>query len=373
MSIVIKKVESKKDLDTFIRFYNLLYKGNPYVAFPLEFDEKSTLTKGKNPAHDICESAYWLAYKEGKVVGRIAAIINSKEQKKLDTNISRFGFYDFIDDFDVSEILMQTAINWLKERKIEKVHGPFGFTDLDRQGMLIEGYNRMGTMATIYNHAYYKNHIEKLGFEKSTDWVEYVFDILSETPAKIQTISKFVQRKYKLRPLKIKNKRDLKKYIPDLFRLINESYKDLYGYTPLTSEQIEYYGKNYFGFVKKELISLIVDEENELVGIGVTLPSFTKALQKAKGKLFPFGWYHMLRALNSNETLDLYLMAVSEKYQDKGASIIMVDEMYREARDFGIKKIETNIELEDNHKVQAMWKYFDAEQHKRRRCYIKNI
>ena len=373
MYITVKKVESKKDLKAFIRFYIKLYANNPFIAFPLEFDEISTLTKGKNPAHDICDSSYWLAYKNGLVVGRIAAIINNTEVKNSKTNIGRFGFFDFIDDFDVSEKLMKTAIKWLKEKNTETIHGPFGFTDLDRQGMLIKGFDRIGTMATLYNYEYYEKHIEKLNFKKSTDWIEYTFDIKSEVPSKIQKISKFVQKKYKLKPLKIKKKGELKKYIPEMFNLINDAYKDLYGYTSLTKEQINYYGENYFGFVKKNLVSLIVDKNNKLVGIGITMPSFTKALQKAKGSLLPIGWYHMLKALNTNKTLDLYLVAVATEYQNKGVNVVMVDEMYKAAIDFGIKHIETNIELEDNHNVQSMWKYFDAEQHKRRRCYIKYI
>ncbi len=369
----VKKVGNKKDLGTFIRFYNKLYSVNPHVAFPLEFDERSTLTKEKNPAHNICESSYWLAYRNNKVVGRIAAIVNTTEQEKSGESIGRFGFFDFVDDHEVSETLMLTALDWLKKKGIETVHGPFGFTDLDRQGMLIDGFDREGTMATNYNHEYYIDHIEKLGFKKSVDWIEYSFEIEKAVPEKIQKISRFTQKRYGVKPLRAKSKGELKKYIPDMFNLINDSYKDIYGYTNLTKEQIEYYGKNYIGFVKKELVSLILDKEDKLVGIGITMPSFTKALQKAKGRLLPFGWYHMLKALNKNDTLDMYLVAVDSKYLDKGVAAVMIDEIYRSAINFGIKRVETNIELEDNHRVQSMWKYFDTEQHKRRRCYIKNI
>ncbi len=373
MSITIKHVETKKDLKSFIRFYNSLYNNNPFFAPPLEFDEVSTLSKGKNPAHEICDSKYWLAYKDNKVVGRIAAIINNTELKNSDKKIARFGFFDFIDDLEVSKTLMDTAIDWLKEKSIEAVHGPFGFTDLDRQGMLVDGFDEKSTMATIYNHKYYNNHIEKLGFEKSTDWIEYVFKFEEEPPAKIQKISQFAQKRYQVRPLKAKSKKELKKYIPDMFNLINDSYQDLYGYTNLTKEQVEYYGKNYIGFVKKELVSLILDKNDKLIGIGITMPSFTDALQKAKGSLLPFGWYHMLRAMKVNDTLDLYLVAVDKEYQDKGIAVVMIDELYKSAVKLGFKEVETNIELEDNHKVQSMWKFFNPRQHKRRRCYIKSI
>ncbi|WP_419214109.1 GTP cyclohydrolase [Maribacter sp. X9] len=374
MSIRIKKiVGGKKDLRAFIHFYNKLYGSNPQVAFPLEFDELSTLTKGKNPAHDICESSYWLAYRNNKVVGRIAAIINPIEQEKSTESIGRFGFFDFENDHEVSKVLMHTALNWLKRKGVKTVHGPLGFTDLDRQGMLIYGFDREGTMATNYNHEYYIDHIEKLGFKKSVDWIEYRFEIESDVPEKIQKISRFAQKRYGVKPLKAKSKKELKRYVPDMFNLINDSYKDIYGYTNLTKEQIDYYGKNYIGFVKKELVSLVLDKENKLVGIGITMPSFTKALQKARGRLLPFGWYHMLRSLNKNDTMDMYLIAVDTNYFDKGVAAVIIDEIYRSAIDFGIKKVETNIELEDNHRVQSMWKYFNAEQHKRRRCYIKNI
>ena len=373
MSICIKKVKNKRDLDCFIRCYNQLYKDSPYIAYPLEFDERSTLTEGRNPAHAVSESCYWVARKNNKVVGRIAAIINHAESEKSDEPMGRFGFFDFIDDYEVSQTLMLTALDWLKAKGIRVVHGPFGFTDLDRQGMLVDGFDREGTMATNYNHEYYIDHIEKLGFKKSIDWIEYLIETQSEVPEKIQRISQFAQKKYCVRPLKVKSKKELKKYIPDMFDLINNSYDDIYGFTSLTKKQIEYYGKNYIGFVKKELVSLVLDKEDKLVGIGITMPSFTKALQKAKGKLFPLGWYHMLRALRKNDTLDMYLVAVHPQYQDKGVAAIMIDEIYRSALSFGIKKVETNIELENNHRVQSMWKYFDAEQHKRRRCYIKSI
>ena len=373
MSILIKEVKSKKDLKVFIRFYNELYAKNKYFAPPLEFDELSTLTKVKNPAHTICDTKYWLAYHENKVVGRIAAIINAEELSKSDKKIARFGFFDFIDDFDASKALMQTATSWLKEKGMDTLHGPFGFTDLDRQGMLVEGFDRESTMATIYNHEYYISHLDKLGFKKSTDWIEYSLTLSEESPDKMKKISQFAQKRYKAKLLKVKSKKELKKYIPQMFDLINDGYKDLYGYTKLSKEQVEYYGKNYFGFVKKELVSLTVDKNGKLIGIAITMPSFTKALQKAKGKLFPFGWYYMLQALNKNDTLDMYMIAVDKEYQDKGVAVIMIEEIYSAAIKFGIKRVETNIELEDNHKVQSMWKYLDSEQHKRRRCYIKNI
>jgi GNAT superfamily N-acetyltransferase len=368
--VTTKKVESKKDLKKFIKFNLDLYKGNAYCATPLIFDELKTLSSESNPAFDFCESAYWLAYKNNEIVGRIGAIIN---QKEIDPDLGRIGFVDFIDDEEVVSALFKTAINWLKKKGKLKVHGPLGFTDLDRQGLLIEGFDKEGTMATIYNYPYYQKHIEALGFEKSTDWVEYRLDIQKPFPAKLERLTEFIRNHYSVSCVPLKSKKQLQPYIESVFKLINDSYSNLYGFTQLSEKQIEFYAKNYLGFVNVNLISLVQDKDGELIGVGICLPSFTKALQKAKGSLFPLGWFHMLRALQVNDTLDLYLIAIDQKWQNKGINALMLESVYKNAQKFGIKYVETNIELEDNKKVQSMWKYFDKEQHKRRRCYVKTL
>lgn len=374
MPIRIEEVKNKRKVNEFIYFYYHLYKNCPYVAYPLDYDERSTLSRKKNPAHNHCSNKLWLAYEGNRIVGRIAVIINDIEVAQVKNPIGRFGFFDFIDDLEVSKLLMDTGIEWLKSKGIKLIHGPFGFTDLDRQGMLIQGYDRMGTMATIYNYEYYSKHMAALGFEKKIDWVEYTFSIADrQLPEKIGEISALVQQRYGLRSMKVTQRKQLKPLIPEIFELINNEYRDLYGYTMLSKQQIAYYSKNYFSLVVTQFVSIIVDRQNKIIGIGITFPSFTKALQKSKGRLFPFGWYYLLKSLKFNDTLDLYMIAISSEYKDKGVPAIMMEQLFPRAKEFGIKNIETNIELETNLKVQGMWKHFEGELTKRRRCYIKEI
>ncbi len=373
MSIEIREVKTSSDLKKFITFYTDLYRQNTQVAFPLHMDELKTLERGKNPAHQFCECNYWLAYRNNKIVGRIAAIINTKEQEKQGEKIGRFGWFDFEDDFSVSSKLMQTALTWLEQHSIEKVHGPMGFTDMDRQGLLLKGFDRKGTMATTYNFDYYEKHIEKLDFEKSTDWIEYELKHNQAIATKMEALAERCKDRNKIVSLKLKSRKEVKKMAHEIFTLINHCYKDLYGYIPLTDAQIAFYTENYLSFVNLDLISLVADEDGKLIGVGISLPSFTNALQKAKGKLFPFGAFHMLKALKKNDCVDLYLIAVDPQYQSKGANAVIMSDIISGSLKFGAKRAESNIELEDNKQVQSMWRFIPNEQHKRRRCYIKTI
>lgn len=373
MSIEIKEVKSKRDLKAFIRFFTHLYSKNVQVAFPLHFDEYKTLAKGKNPAHEHCKTQYWLAYENGRVVGRIAAIINLKEIEKTGKAIGRFGWFDFVNKTEVSSALMEAACQWLRKHEIENVHGPLGFSDLDRQGALVEGFENPGTMATIYNYPYYHAHFEKLGFAKSTDWIEYEIKVADGKVALLKNIALRTARMNKCYSLKPESRKELKKYSPQIFRLINESYSDLYGCIPLDEEQIKFYTEAYLSFVRLELISLICSEDGKLIGVGITMPSFTKALQQTKGKLFPLGFLKLLKALRTNDKLDLYLIAVDREYQGKGVNAMIMNDIVTGARKIGIKSAETNIELEDNHKVQSMWRILPGRLHKRRRCYKKTL
>lgn len=370
MDLIVESVRTKADLKRFIRFQINLYKHNPYSAIPLMFDELKTLDIKSNPAFDFCDAAYWMVIQNGKVVGRIAAIINDREPRK---EFGRIGFMDFIDDADVVDLLITTALDWLKQRGKTNVHGPMGFTDLDRQGLLLEGFDQAGTMATQYNYDYYEKHFDRLGFKKGTDWVEYRIDGTKPFPNQIIRIASFVQEKYGVRAIKIDNKKALRPYVKEVFTLINKSYKELYGYTGLSDRQIQFFADNYFGFLRFELISLVQDAEGKLIGVSITMPSFTKALQKAKGNLLPFGWFHLLQSLRTNDTLDFCLIAVDAKWQNKGVTALMMQEINKGAKKIGIKYAETNIMLEDNSKVLTMWKWFDKKQHKRRRCYTKSI
>ncbi len=373
MSIRIKEVENSKELNQFIVFYTKLYKKNKQIAFPLHLDEKHTLKSNKNPAHQFCHCNYWLAYRDNKVVGRIAAIINNKEQEKQKMKIGRFGWFDFEDDKQISSELMKTALAWLKQNEIDKVHGPMGFTDMDRQGLLIKGFERKGTMATLYNYSYYEQHMINLEFEKSTDWVEYELETSEQATKKMTLLSQRVAQKNKLFSLKPKSTKELKSKSHEIFSLINESYKGLYGYIALNKEQIDYYTRTYLSFVNLNLISLIGDETGKIIGVGIAMPSFTRALQKAKGNLFPRGLYPMMKALRKNDRLDLYLIAVKKEYQNKGANALIMSDIMNGALKLDINIAESNIELEDNKQVQSMWRFLPHEQHKRRRCYIKDL
>lgn len=374
MSIEIKEVTNKAQLRAFIRFYTQLYKDCKYSASPLYFDEVSTLTKSKNPAHKHCQSKYWLAYKDGKIVGRIAAFINHLECEKEDKMIGRFGWYDFVDNKTVSRALMNKAIEWLKSHKVVQLHGPLGFSDLDRQGMLIEGFEEMSTFATNYNHSYYQNHIKQLGFEKSTDWIEFILNVENVDYARFKKIADFVSEKKGYEIIRCKNKKELRQYVPQIFRLLNKEYDGLYGFIQLTEAQIDYYTEMFIGFIKLELICLVSDKEGNLVGFGLTMPSFSKACFKAQGKLLPLGWFHFLQAMRKNDTVDFYLIAIDKEHQNNGVNALFMAHITEAAMKMKIKWAETNIMLEDNDKIHAMWnRFFDYRQNKRRRCYTINL
>jgi GNAT superfamily N-acetyltransferase len=373
MSIAVREVKTKKELKLFIRFYTELYKDNLQVAFPMHIDEYNTLSQDKNPAFIHCKAKYWLAYEGTKIVGRIAAIINPKEQQKINEKIGRFGWFDFVDRYDVSSALIEMAEKWMLQKGVSKIHGPLGFSDLDRQGALIKGFDRPGTMATQYNYPYYAVHLEKLGFRKSTDWIEYELHTNGAKAELLQQIAARISKVSKCKSVKAKSRKEIKKYAPELFDIINESYADLYGCTELSQAQKKFYTDAYLNFVNLDLISLVADENGKLVGIGVSMPSFTKALQRMKGKLFPFGFLRMLKALKKNDRIDLYLIAVRKHVQGTGVNAIIMNDIVQGALKMGIKHAETNINLEDNHRILDMWRFFPSIQHKRRRCYIKDI
>jgi GNAT superfamily N-acetyltransferase len=373
MDILIKEVITPRELKSFIQFPFELYKGNPNWVPTLMFDELNTLRKDKNPAFEFCEAKYWLACRDGKTVGRVAAILNKRHIEKWGQRYLRFGWIDFIDDPSVSTALMNTVENWAKENGLTAVHGPLGFTDLDREGMLVEGFNELGTLATIYNHPYYPQHMESLGYAKDTDWVEYeltVPPVPNETIARIADIS---LRRNKLTILKCRNKKELLKYAKDLFRLIDDEYKHLYGTIPLTEKQVEAYIDQYFGFVTPDFVPIIMDQNNRMVAFGVVMPSLSHALQKSKGNLFPLGFIHLLRALKKNDRADAYLVAVRSEYQGKGVNAILMNKMHQVFSKLEITKLESNPELETNLNVQGQWKHYERRQHKRRRVFIKHL
>ncbi len=373
MSIVLKEVQTKSDLKQFIKFQFKLYQDNPYWVPPLISDELKTFLRDKNPAYDFCEAKYWLAYRNDEIVGRVAGIINHKFNEKWNQKAVRFGWIDFIDDEEVSGSLFAAVENWGKEKGLETIHGPLGFTDFDPEGLLIEGYNEVSTFGSIYNDPYYEKHIEKLNYVKDADWIEFRVDAPTKLNEKVARIADVVAKRNNLRVLKVKKAKELLPYAKEIFHLINEAYKQLYGFVELTDKQIDMYVKAYFGFIKPEYVPVILDENNRVAAFGVTMPSLSKAMQKAKGKLFPFGLFHLLGAMKNNPEIDLYLTAVRVDLQDKGINSMLMNETAKLIIENKIKFVETNRELEENAKIQAQWRFYNSRQHKRRRCYKKSI
>jgi hypothetical protein len=372
MDIVMKKVGNSCDLKRFINYPYELYKGNQYWCPPMRMDEKRTLNSKKNPAFDFCEAEYWLAYRDNKLAGRVAGIINHKANERWNEKLVRFGWIDFIDDIEVSRKLLETVENWGKEKGMNGIHGPLGFSDMDNEGMLIKGFDELATLASIYNYPYYPEHMVKLGFEKAADWVQYTFNVPQTIPDKVDRMSKLVQEKYGLHLLKAKKAKDLLPYAPKMFRLLNQAFDELYGFTALSEKQVQSYIKQYFGFVRPEFVSMVIDSNDDVVGFGVSLPSLTRALQKSNGKLFPFGFIYLLRAMKKNDTIDMYLNGVRPDYHGKGVAAIYYNELHKEYINHHITIAVTNPQLEDNAKALTIWKNFNGRQHLTRRCWIKH-
>lgn len=374
--IEIKKIEpTKGNLKRFTEFQIDLYDGNPWFVPPLVSDDVATLDPKENPAFDFCESAYFMAYRDGKPVGRIAGIINRQVNEKSHSRTARFGFVDFIDDHEVSAALFKAAEDWARSKGMEKIIGPLGFTDLDHEGMLVEGFDELSTMATIYNYPYYPEHMERLGYKKESDWLEFQMEVPDAIPDKYNRIAEIVKKKFGLRVLKYSSRKRIKKeYGHALFHLVNDAYKNLYQYSTLTERQIEYYINIYLGLLNLELVTLVVDEAGKLVGVGISMPSMSRALQKSKGKMLPLGWYHLLKGLKGkNDRVDLLLVAVHPDYQNKGVNALLFQDLIPYYIKNGYRYAESNPEMETNSKVQSQWEYFTTRQHRRRRSFEKKL
>ena len=377
MSVEIKKVETKSDLKKFIRFNYNLYENNAYSVPDLYEDMLDTFSPKNNPAFEFCEAEYFLALRNGEIVGRVAAIINNRSNNTWNQKVVRFGWIDFIDDKEVSRALIDTVKAWGKERGMNELQGPLGFTDMDAEGTLIEGFDQLSTIATIYNYPYYPEHFEALGMEKAVDWVEKKIYIPEAIPEKHARISKIIQERYNLHIRKLKSRKEVEENNLGhrIFELINEAYAPLFGYSRMTDRQIDNYVNMYIPLLDLRMVTLIENENNEIVCVGISMSSLSRAMQKAKGKLFPFGWFHLGKALKwkHDKVLDLLLVAVRPDYQGKGVNALLFTDLIPIYQQMGFEYAESNPELEINEKVQSQWQYFKTEQHKRRRCYKANI
>ena len=381
--IKIRKVNTKKELKQFIQFYYDLYRGNENAVPFLYSDEMATLRRDKNPSFECCEAQYFLAYKDEKIVGRVAAIINRRANERWNTKSVRFGWVDFIDDMEVSRALFIAVEEWGRSKGMTQMVGPLGFTDLDPEGMLIEGFDQLGTMSTIYNYDYYPRHMEQLGgFAKDNDYVEYKLIVPKDgMPEKYQKIAQMVMKRYNLHPVhpkrsQIFGKEQIGRKVLDV---INKSYQNIYGFSEMTEGQIDEYLRMYFPMLDMEMICLIEDRntpDHDIIGVGISITNMTRALQKCKnGRLWPFGWWHCLKAMKFHqaECLDLLLIGFLPEYQKKGANALLFYDLIPRYQKYGFKWGETNVEMETNENVQSQWQYLEHEQHKRRRCYKKSI
>ena len=371
--VQIIQVNNEKQLSDFIKFPMELYKNNQNYVPSLINDEKNIWNPKENPALAYSEAKQFLAYKNNKLVGRIAVMINYKEAKELGIEKVRFGWLDFIDDEEVSKALINEAIKFAQEKNIKKIEGPMGFTNLDKAGMLTFGFDKLATMIGIYNFSYYPEHLEKLGLIKEKEWVEFEIDFPEVLPDKVLKFSKLIAEKHQLKTLEFKSKEEILPLVEPMFKLLDETYKNLSTYTPISDEQIQHYKEKYFGLINKDYIICVVDKEFNLVAFAITMPSYSKALQKSKGKLLPFGWWHFMNASRKNDRANFYLIGVHPEYQKRGVTAIIFKEIWNTFRKKGVKFLETNPELEENKNIQLLWQDYHPVNHKRRRTYSLDL
>jgi len=374
MITTIKEVKSRKELNEFVRFPNRLYKGNTYYVPQIESMDRDTLTPEKNHAFEVCEAKYWLAYDErGHIVGRVAGIINRRYNEKTGEKTCRFGWVDFVDDHEVSKALMQTVEQYAREKGLNVVQGPMGFLEFDAAGVLVEGFDQLPTAYGKYNAPYYEQHFLDLGYTKDVDFVEYRILVPEVIPERYARMSQLVSIKNDLHEAPISKRSELEPYLDDVFKCLNSAYSQLHGFSELSKGQCEDLKKQFVTNVNVDYVSIILDANDQVVAFGVGLPSLAKAMQKAKGNLFPFGWMHILKALRKNDTIDLLLIAIDEKYKNKGVNAMIFHKFAQGITKNGIKYIESTRELEDNTSVQNLWHYLEHTLTKRARTYIKKI
>ena len=377
MAVEIREIQpTKRNLLKFVHYpIDVLYRDSECYVPPLVTDEVNSLRPDKNPAFDFCEAAYFMAYRDSKIVGRIAGIINHVVNKRTAKKEARFCYIDFIDDAEVVDALFEAVTRWGKSKGMEHLTGPLSFTDMDQEGMLVEGFDRISVNGSIYNYDYYPKHMDRLGFVKDADWVELLVTIPKTVPEKMARIRDIVSERYNLETIKYTNRKQLvKDYGNAIFKLINVAYDELFGYSPLSDKQIKHYIKMYLPFLPLDDLSMVVEKSSrELIGVGISIPSLAKALIKCRGRIFPFGWKHLMSAFKHNEIVDLMLIAVKPEFQNKGVNSLIFSDLIHVFNGHGYKYAESNRELESNSKVLKQWEYFETEQHKRRRAYTKEI
>lgn len=371
--ISVHPVSTKHDWKLFFDFPNRLYTDNPYYVPTLLLDEKWNFNPKKNPAFEYCETIAFLARKDGKVVGRVAGLINHKLNKIKNQAYMRFSRYDVIDDIEVSRLLFDAVLAWGRQKGMNTVIGPIGFSDLDKQGLLVEGFDQIGMFITLYNHPYYHEHLTQLGFTKDIDWVEYKVFVPPKPDPRIERICEFAQKRHGYRLLSFSKKKEVMPYAHQMFHMYNESFAKLYGFCPLSDGQIDMAIKQFFSLISLEYIFVVVDAQQSVIGFGIMVPSLSKPLQASRGRIFPLGFLHILKALKTHQVLDMYLIAVKPEYFGRGVNAIIMNEGIKRAIANGVLYAETGPELEDNNNVQTQWKSFHTEQHKRRRCYIRSL
>ena len=375
--IKIRKVNTKKELKQFIQFYYDLYRGNENAVPFLYSEEMATLRRDKNPSFECCEAEYFLAYKDGKIVGRVAAIINRRANERWNCHQVRFGWFDFIDDMEVSTALLNAVEEWGRERGMTEIAGPLGFIDTDREGMLVEGFDDLSTMYVNYNYPYYPKHMEQMGgFRKDNDYLECKVKVPEVVPDKFAKITEMVRKRFGLRVHKFTRQELIREgYGHEVFRLLNATYKDLYGFSELSETQVDKLVNDYIKIADLNLVTAIMDGD-KMVGFGITFPSFSRALQKTRdGRFLPFGWWHLLKILKWHKTpiVDLLLIGVLPEYRSKGANALIFDDLIRQFQRYGFEWAETGPQMETNEGVLSQWQYLESKVVRRHRCYRKEL
>ena len=373
--VEIREVTNKRQLRQFVNYPNILYRDVPQYIPPMIADDLGDWDPHRNPAFSYCDAKCWLALRDGKIVGRIGAIHNRRANEKWGVRRMRFTQVDFIDDEEVSGALFRTVEDYARQMGCSEIHGPLGFTDLDRKGMLVDGFERRSMFITYYNHPYYLDHLTRLGYVKDVDWVELLIDVPYDehTCTRMDKLAERVKHFSNLHVAQVNSRREYRPLVEKVFHLVNTAYDHLYGTVLLDDRQIRRYANRFIPLINPDLACFVLDEQDDLVGFGVSAPSLADALKKSHGRLFPRGWMRVQRALRANDTLDLFLIALKREYQDKAVNAIIMNHIIKGCHRMGIRKAETGPQLETNHKVRSQWNFFKAEQHKRRRCFVKAL